>query len=166
MSHVSNFELFEARRPKQPEMFPSEDFGKATGMDWIYKDWELPLTADQAAEKIFKWSDDLDVKSKAEKAGSEIIDFYRGLVEKNPELKELGEPKSWLNVIDFCQGAISKFNTDDIKFYANLEWNDRVRYNMSNRSLMDEIQKKAKCPTSWVMSPTTIARVKKELKMK
>jgi len=161
MKHISLFEAY-----KHEEIFPSEIFGKDTGMDWIYKNWKLPCSPEEAANKVDKWSDDLDVKSKAEKAGGELIKFFQKLVHDNPDLKDLGEPKSWLNIIDFCYGAISKFNVDDIKFYANLDWNDKLKYNMSNRALQDKIESKTKSSIGWVMSPTTIERVKKELKMK
>lgn len=164
MKHLDDFHIFESKSYDQ--IFPSEDFGKDTGMDWIYKDWKLPVDANKAGEMIDKWSDDLDVKAKAKKAGEELIAFYQYLIHANPELKDLGEPKSWLNILDFCYGVISKFIIDDIKFYANLDWPDKVKYNMGKKELMNKIEKKTKSSIGWVMSPTTIERVKKELDIK
>jgi hypothetical protein len=164
MKHISTYKLFEDNHEK--ETFPSEEFGKATGMDWIYVDWKIPGTPDEVAQKLKDLFDDLEKKNKAKKAADSVIELYKEFLKLNPEMQELEEPTSWLNLYDYMHGAISKFNIDDINFYANMDWDDRVKYNMSNRKLMDDIAKKAGVDgTGWVMSPTTVARVKKELKM-
>jgi hypothetical protein len=159
---MKRLKLFKAFNNHE-EVFPSEAFGKATGMDWIYKEWKLPLEADEAGYKIGKWSDELESKKLQKKAADNLMKFLRALLDLNPELAELGEPKSWDNVIDFCRGAISKFNLNDIKFYSSLGWDDRLQYNRKNRPLMDQFEKKFGVPTGWVMSPTTIKRAKKNL---
>ena len=162
MSRIKLFEDFK----NHEETFPSEEFGIATGMDWIFKDWKMPGDPDEIGYYIEKWSDELENKKTADKASDNLIGLYKTILELNPELKGLGEPKSWDNILDFCRGPLSKFNLDDIKFYAELPWNDKVMYNRKNQPIMDEIHKITGTQVQWVMSPTTIERVKKELKMK
>lgn len=147
------------------EKFPSEDFGKATGMEWIYTEWKIPDdgSIDEFGKKINKLYDELDNKRTAASAAAGMLDMYNMFLRINPDMTNFGKPTSWLNIYDFINGVISKFNVDDIKYYANMDWPDRAKYNLYNRPIIDQIEKKAGHSTEWVMSPTTIKRVKKEL---
>lgn len=183
MKHVKLFEDFK----NHEETFPSEEFAKVTGMNWLTKDWKMPGNPDEIGYNIEKWSDQLENKKTADKASDNLISLYKKILKLNPELKDLGEPKSWDNILDFCRGTLSKFNLDDIKFYSNLGWDDRMKYNVGNRDLSNKINQTAQkialakikkgsddlekfnphsFQVQWVMSPKTIERVKKELKMK
>ena len=167
MRIIENFDSFNESRTS-PEEFPSKEFGEKTGMGWIWVDWKIPTEADKFAATLRKLYDDLEEanKEKGEKIASDIIELYKKVAEMNPAMKELGDPKSWQNIYDFLQGVNSKFNIDDIKFYSGLGWDERAEYNIKNRSTSDAISAKADAVIGWVMSPTTIERVKKELKMK
>lgn len=167
MKHVTSYKLFENKH--EPERFPSEDFGKDLGMDWIYTDWKLPDSADNVAFKLSELFDGLDNKNpkkKQEESAKGLIQLYHELLELNPEMEKFGEPESWMQINDIISGMVSKFNFDDIDFYSNLDWNGKLAYNVKNRKNYDAIMNASQKTTGWVLSPTTITRVKKELNIK
>jgi hypothetical protein len=167
MKRISTFKLFEGKR--NTEIFPSENFGKDIGMDWIYKEWKLPGTPDEIADKLEKLFDGLDTKNPKktqEESANGLMSLYLDLLELNPEMEKFGKPVSWMEINDIISGMVSKFNFDDIKFYSKLGWDDKMAYNMKNRANYDAIMNASQKTTGWVLSPTTIARVKKELNIK
>lgn len=151
------------------EKCASENFGKHTGMDWIYKNWELPIKdKGEAGYYIATWYDTiLNSKGKkdqknVEKSVDNILDFYKKLIQLNPELGKIEIP-SLMQLYDVCLGAISKFNLEDITFYTNMDWDDRLKYNRDHRSDINMIEKKAGISCFWVLSPKTRERVELEL---
>ena len=151
-----------------PEVFPSEEFAKATGIKWVTEDWKLPMnmTSDEAGAFVKQHFKDLGVKAKANKAAEELMQFYHEMLGLNPALKGLDQPKEWLNIIDHCDGVISKFIVDDINFFSSMSFPEKAHYNLGNRELKEKIAKVAGHGIYWVMSPASLKRITTELKIK
>ncbi len=173
MKHVKSFTaLFENESIIEQE-FPSEEFGIATGMDWIYTKWKLPVdekdddkAADMFGYELGKIYDDIGTKSE-NVAIKKLSEFYLKLVELNPEMKKTVKTNlEFRYVFDICYGALSRFNLDDIIFFSSISRQEKLEYNAKNRNtIIPSIEAKADCSIGWVMCPETIKRVKKELDM-
>ena len=127
----------------------------------------LPKSEDAIAKDMRDWSDELHDRMTAKEAAKKLMGLYYEIADANPEFKDLDEPKNLDDVIHHIHGVVSKFNVDDINFYTGLDWPGRAAYNQKNRASYDAIAKAAKrSGTGWMMSPKTIERAKKELKLK
>ncbi len=178
MKHVKSFTALFENESIHEQIFPSEEFGIATGMDWIYVKWKLPVdekdpdkAADFFAAELMKlhndmnWKNDLDTE-KEKNAIKELSKFYSELIKLNPELnKKAKNGLTFDYAFDVCFGALSRFNLDDIMFYSNISIQEKLEYNRKNRETINSIEEKAESMIGWVMCPETIKRVKKELNM-
>ena len=136
---------------RKEETFPSMEFAKQTGMDWLYTDWILPDTPDNLAYTL---------RNKPTKA----FEIYAELVKLNPTLANIPVCD---RVYDVVLGAISKFILDDIKFYVSCTNRKLMTYNLiTNKWRVDRIEKITEAGLQWVASPQTMDRIEAELHSK
>lgn len=146
------------------EVYPSEEFGKHTGLDWVYKDWKMPfgMLRDEIGKKLRKWFSDVlnnnGTETEIKTYRDNIIDIYNKIIRVNKELKKI-PVKSIGDVYDVCMGVISKFNFDDINFFVSFDNVSRIKHNIENRPIISQLEIAAGHDMQWVPSPFTTEKL-------
>ena len=146
------------------EEFLSEDFGRATGMHWTYKQWTMPEGKDEhAVGKILK---DIDWNS------AELTMLFIELAMLNKELQSIftecnnksSSPAG--NVRGrILAGVISRFSADDILFFCMRSNNELIKYNEEIKPRKKKLETLAGSKIYWVMSPATLERAEKQVEV-
>lgn len=146
------------------EVYPSEEFGKHTGLDWVYNEWKMPfgILRDEIGKKLRKWHSDVlnnnGTEAEIKTYRDNIIDIYNKIIRVNKDLRKI-PVKNINDVYDVCMGVISKFNFDDIKFFVNFDHVLRIKHNIESRPIIKQIEKAAGHDMQWVPSLITTEKL-------
>lgn len=137
-----------------PQSFPSQEFAKKTKMHELYTEWKMPDGYDNRS-----FAKLLSENRSLSKILNRVVPVIENLLARNPDLLRI-DHSSIEEKLNIAWGALSKFNVDDIGFYVAMNKQGFLRmYNLSNRNTVNQIEKKAKIPVQWVMSPKTMKSV-------
>ena len=148
------------------EEFPSQDFGEAAGIDWIWKEWKLPKGMDEHSLGKMLQAEMFNVTYRnihAEASKKVIGKVFKDLVKLNPELKGMKASDDIWMMYDWCRGIVSRFNKEDIEFYVSMTLEQKMEHNKKMEGKNYRIAKAVGGYPGWVMSPKTMHRVMQEL---
>lgn len=150
------------------QKFPSESYGKAIGLDSIYKNWILP-DGETAESIILKVIDD-------------PYKIYTELVNLNPELEDLDSSNElkehYSNNFSFgelgrdiyyhlCYGVISKFSVRDINHFLKKGCynNEFLKKHLDSRRKWYNVLKTNGVSIGWAASTETLKEISKYLEI-
>jgi len=152
----SFLKIHESREIRK-QHFPSYDFAKVSGLNYVYTNWNFPYDLHKYIHDfMIAW--DKDNLNKCKK-------MYIDLIKLNPQLGEI-DCKTYDDIFNVVRGAGSKFNFDDIKFFTDLSadsMNHLLAYNQKNRNITNKIASKYGLDSlQWVASPQTMKKLLSE----
>ena len=141
----------------------------------IHKDWTIPFgVSDIEFIRGIMVYDAVYIKTHDKKYFNIFRNLYDGFMNANPDLKREFPVFNYRNATEIIHGAISKFNTDDIRFFVDTMMHDcrvvsAVEKDSTYRALINKIERymanrfKGFTGFNYVMSPETMRKVASHL---
>lgn len=144
------------------EDFPSEKIDDKLGTS-ISRQWRLPRGTDEhLIGKAIRVASSRNDNSKIEEYSDFMYDLYAVLVRLNSELRDI-KVSNDDEVEDLLRGIVSRFNTDDLRVYAE----GGVRASTKSLQLRKRINKLEidhRINFDWVPSEETVSEVEKHVR--
>ncbi len=144
------------------ETFPAKEFSIHTGIEGLSQEWIISNLVLEGSHTILKYYrsilNDIFLKYNKRRIEKKANYIYQLLIKDNEDLKNIKAP-TYVDKINVVEGAISKFNFNDIKFFTE-NYNSIIDYNLENESKYELIKKQYGVYPEWIISPDTFNLIK------
>ena len=137
---ISKYHEFHINTLDDTEHFPSEIVSKLLGLN-IHTDWGIEGSCCEDS------TDD------------DVIKEFHKITEAYPEFLSIKPCDRKVFMRDVRAGCISKFNYEDIKYYCEIPWEERIKREKS----LYELYKKINFHFSWICSPSTLNKIERHV---